>query len=350
MSYEFKAEEPEKLFYQEIANADPLNLDNAIFFLPQLNKDGNTEVIKEILFYSLNASKNMSSQTEAIASLRDIDFLAGSLIRHGIDPLTCIPGMEEELLRLGNIAETAPRGTVFTYAVVNPAGNRQRTFTGSVEEIRFIEATKEGVLALDHGLNALSLCFLANDEELGLALQNTSIDMDQMISSILRVRRNISPEYFTNEIRPYFEPLIIDGKKIAGAGGAQMQLLAIDRILWGVNDVDKDYQKFFTENLLYLTPMQRSAVNRFLDNNGNKSITFWLENNPGKFDRSREGALSLLNKIRKFRYPHRKVAQDNFKIRPKDSLGSGLYNTDILDILISKTENATRRIEESAYE
>jgi hypothetical protein len=67
-------------------------------------------------------------------------------------------------------------------------------------------------------------------------------------------------------------------------------------------------------------------------------------------DDSRQATTDLLRKIRKFRYPHRKIAQDNFKLRPDDAVGSGSYKPDILDVLIDKTEKAIAQVEESRRE
>lgn len=52
----------------------------------------------------------------------------------------------------------------------------------------------------------------------------------------------------------------------------------------------------------------------------------------------------------KFRYPHRKLARDNFKIRPDGSVGSGVYTTDILDVLLNETIGAIEKLEGIAHE
>lgn len=56
--------------------------------------------------------------------------------------------------------------------------------------------------------------------------------------------------------------------------------------------------------------------------------------------------VGLSKMIRKFRYPHRKVAEDNFKIRPDGSVGSGSYTPAILTDLIHTTEARIARMQE----
>ena len=69
-----------------------------------------------------------------------------------------------------------------------------------------------------------------------------------MVKSIISVKRTVSPEFFTNDMRPYFESMTVGGKEYTGAGGAQMQLLALDYMLWGSTDESEDYRHFYEEN------------------------------------------------------------------------------------------------------
>jgi hypothetical protein len=348
MSPEFQLTSPEKLTYDDIARLDPLDLDGIMPYLPELNREGNADGIHRVLVGCIETSRrDVKTTSDAVAALRDIDFLASSLIKHNIDPLINTPGLEDEMIRLGRLGNMVPRGTVFTYAVINPKGERGRSFTGTYEEAEFIEAVRNGTLALDQAVVSMSKQSLTNDGALGISLYESAAAMDIMVDSIVEVRRKVSPEFFSNEMRPYFESLTIGGNKLTGSGGAQMQLLALDRMLWGNGDDDTEYQGFYEENNIYLTPMQQDALAMFLEHNNQQTIVGWLESHPEGYDNTREGALELLKKIKKFRYPHRRVAQDNFKIRPADSVGSGSYKPDILDILIAKTELALTRITRS---
>lgn len=341
----------EKSTYDDIADLDPLLLDEAVAQLPNLNAESNIEAIVAILNEAtLTSQDTITSPAEALASLRDIDFLVSSLLRHGVNPLINIAGLEQEMIRLGDICQTVPRGTVFTYASINPRGERARSYTGKEEEAIFVEAVRQGVLALDEAIESIGEQRLQDNFGMRSALALSSNAMDTMTQSIVAVHRKISPEFFTNEMRPFFEPLKIGDREFTGSGGAQMQLLALDRVLWGKNDFNDEYQGFYEENYIYLTPVQREAMSSFLERNNQCTIVQWLETNPDGYDQMREEAIKLLTAIKKFRYPHRRVARDNFKIRSTGAVGSGSYTPDILDTLISKTEDAINRIQGQRHE
>ncbi|HCH34925.1 MAG: PrnB [Candidatus Saccharibacteria bacterium GW2011_GWC2_48_9] len=334
----------ESFTYHDIAELDPLSLDEIMILLPELNRRQDVESINTVLSEVVCTSQyNVVSQEDALAALRDLDFLASSLLRHGAQPLQSVDGLEGELMRLGNVAGTIPRGTVFTYASINPLDERMRSFTGTTEEALFIDSVRNGTLALDLALTSLSDKSMYDDEGMAEALTTSAAAMDTMIASIINVYHTITPEFFSEQMRPYFEPLVIGGRKFTGAGGAQMQLLAIDRVLWGNNETDPEYQGFFNENYEYLTPTQKESLGHFLTRNSQTTLVEWLESHPDEYPQMRQETVSLLRKIKKFRYPHRRVAKGNFNIRKKGAVGSGSYTPDILDVLISKTEESILR-------
>lgn len=325
-----------------VSKLDPLNLDEFMAELPFVNMAGDTQKIidtTETATEKLFALEDTNSN-EAFAALRDMDFLLGSGIRHGLDPITDVDGLEEGLIRLGKIAGTVPRGSVYTYSLANPNDNRQRSFTGSYEENEFIDAVRVGTGALDCAIFALSQCSEYDKEGLIAGLDSTTEAMGDMVAAIGRVMRTVSPEYFTNNLRPYFDPAIIDGVSYTGAGGAQMQLLGIDRILWGNSDASEEYVRFYAENFQYLTPEQQRSVSLYFESNDRTVLETIVDEELGQDDPLSMSALRLLKSIRKFRYPHRKVARDNFKLRSNDAVGSGAYTPEILDLLIQKTENS----------
>ncbi len=337
--------------YEEVAKRDPLNIDGAMKILPDLNAESNIEGLEAVTKDALDESRRQRvlSQTDALAVIRDMDFLTSSLLRHGVQPFEVVPELEAELLRVSAIARTVPRGTVFTYAAANPAGERRRSFTGTAEEDVFIDAVSRSIVALDDAVDKIgSVSPYSGD--VTAALNTSGAAMDEMVRSIIEVKRTVTPEFFTFQMRPYFESLTIGDKKYTGSGGAQIQLVAIDFMLWGCEDQDPDYLAFFADNVDYLTPVQQRAIENYLKNNGDRSVVSLITRESNADDDSRQAAVDLLRKIRKFRYPHRKIAQDNFKLRPDDAVGSGSYKPDILDVLIDKTEGAIAQVEESRYE
>jgi hypothetical protein len=316
-------------------------------YLPELNAQGAVEAIVEATVYATGNAASLASpsRADALASIRDLDFLASSVLRHNQNPLEIVDRLEEQLVRLGGVAKSVPRGTVFTYAAANPSGERRRSFTGTQEEEVFIGAVIRSILALDGAMDGVGQIALSNVAGLQEVLVGSSVAMDEMIDSIVEVRRTVSPEFFSFQMRPYFESLVIDGQKLTGSGGAQMQLLAVDRMLWGCEDDDSGYNDFFDDNWRYLTPVQQGALDNYLRLNGGRSIVSKLTDGSEVSNDTRDAAIGLLKKIKKFRYPHRKIAQDNFRLRPSDAVGSGSFKPDILDVLIEKTETSISLIE-----
>lgn len=335
--------------FEQVSSIDPLEVDQVMSYLPEMNRQGDVKEIHEAAQYAVSGAEDLTAptRTEALASIRDIDFLASSLLKHGEQPIVSIAGMEEQFIRMGKIANTVPRGTVFTYTAGNPSDERRRSFTGSNEEEVFIDSVARSIIALDDSVMGLGQTSLMNDAGLYTALLQSGEAMNEMIDSIVQVKRTVSPDFFTFQMRPFFEPLVIDGESLTGAGGAQMQLLAVDRMLWGCEDKSPEYEEFFAKNYIYLTPTQQEALVDYACINGNKSIVSWINDNPGKYPEITDATVDLLKKIKKFRFPHRRIAQDNFKLRPSDAVGSGNYKPDILDLLIEKTKASIVLLEKS---
>lgn len=320
--------------YIAASRLDPLGLDTYFEQLPAINKAGDIDSLYEKLTESVLKLDIEPTKTsyEALAVLRDLDFLASSYVRHGRNPIEDVQGLEGHLVELGGIVGTVPRGTVATYALANPDNGRQRSFTGDSEESLFIDAVRQTSLALESSLED----FVRQDPT--TALIQLDANLDVAIQSIVSVMRALPPEYFTEEMRPYFDPLIIESKRYLGAGGAQLQFVAFDYILWGANDPDTTYHSYFNENYSYLTPSQQSAIAEIMAKYDQHTL---LEHIAMKDDKTAAlAAMDALKKMKKFRYPHRKLAQDNFKVRQQGQVGSGSYTTDILDVLLFKTEQA----------
>lgn len=331
--------------YETIAVLDPLGFDEQARQLPGLNNTANVQALADcygsLLDTSANALKTGIDADNAAASLRDLDFIASSLVKHGAAEIAEQDMAQMVLHSLGNIAGTVPRGTVFTYAASNPDDERRRTFTGTAGENLFIDSVKQGVSALDECVAALGDVPKGDIE----GISKAATHMGKMVTAIVAVKKGITPAFFTYEMRPYFDSITVNGNPYAGAGGAQMQVVAVDRMLWGTDCSDPTYAEYYTDNVRYLTPNQRSAIADFESATDGKSIVTLINEGilPPEAAVSTKGLLVVL---RKFRYPHRKVANDNFALRTEGSVGSGQYTPTILDKLIELNEQAIEQVEE----
>lgn len=343
---------PPSPFYEDVASADPLGVDDAMKDLPSLNEEGNVPVIAELVACSVDNSACIKNPgpVEAMASLRDMDILASSLMKHGPNPLSTVNGLEDEFIRMGQLTSSLPRMTVYGYAVGNPRYERRRSFTGSEQEGVFIDALALGVTALDGAFERMAEVDLkCEGKGLEAALSQATKGLEATKYAMVDVIRKITPEFFTSQIKPYFEPFIIDGSVVDAANGAQMPLTPIDQMLWGCDDDDPDYQEYFAHNSASLSQSQLQSLENFTRHSGGKSITSWLVEHRDERQVAVRSAIEILKTTRKFRYPHRQTARRNFGLRPRGSTGSGSYDVAILDTLIEKTENAISRLENSNY-
>nr|VFK20218.1 MAG: protein of unknown function (DUF1864) [Candidatus Kentron sp. LFY] len=330
---------------------DPFSLDD--FFLNEfhrINHDGSAgDLIAKVNDLGLLALRFQNiSRITACAMVRDLCFLASSLVRHGVD-IREASGLEQALIGLSRITREVPRDNVYTYSMRNPKGKRRRSFTGSSEELLFIELLDD---SNEEILKLLSI-FPGGEEfdveslECANTLQMCAGGLRVLISSTLSVRKRIPPEVFSGEIRPFFDPLYIGGRSWVGHSAAQMPLLLIDWALWGCDCTDDAYREYFRHNMEYSPAIIRDCSKwKGLV----KSYVSVLER------AARQGPLSsaaranatallkVLNELVKFRYPHIKVAEENFRIRGGKIGGSGGYDMGILYRLAEHTQNNRIRI------
>jgi hypothetical protein len=168
--------------------------------------------------------------------------------------------------------------------------------------------------------------------------------LQQMVSAIVAVRRNVTPEFFTGVMRPYFDPKVIGGRTYLAPGGAQMPLIVLDHLLWGIGRTDALYVRYFFENLEYQPDYVRELAVRSarwpsLLDRAREELAM-AEDSGGTAGSSVRSLTRITATLKKFRAPHLVVARDNFQLRPQDALGSGGYQPTILEYLADETKRA----------
>jgi len=329
--------------YGAVADLDPLGFDETAAKLPDYNTRGYLGHVATEYSRMLDVAEDAMDDfdpLQATAALRDLDFVAGSLLNQGAAVLAEQELAQRVLGKLGRRAGTVPRGTVFTYTAGNPTDSRARSFTGTAGENLFIDAVREGIWRLDDCMDGIS----AGAEGDVYTLASVPSNMNGMVESMITVKKGITPEFFTYKMRPYFDALNIGGEEYAGAGGAQMQLIAVDRMLWGADSGNEIYQGYYADNVRYLTPEHRAEITAFENKTDGMSLITMIEKGVLPQE-SILPARAIVRSIRKFRFPHRKVAQDNFVLRAEGSVGSGQYTTTILDHLVELNDEAATRLD-----
>lgn len=335
---------------ESVRSIDPLVLDH--FFQAEFHsliEKNDTESLERIL--SEKSASIPESITEKKAYTRDIGMIMAAIKRLN-NSWNPSEEVQERLLLVAAETTESPRDSVFSYGPRNPEGKTRRMFIGSPEEASFIESFTEGMKGLDECLeNILAVFEKETYGEIVKALNAATIAFDKMIGAIVAVRRVIKPEYFTDVMRPFFEPLIIGGKSFSAPGGAQMPILILDALTWA-KDVDQDYIDYVTENLRYIPQGYHQLLLRSRSLESIESYVLSkkdLSDNANTEPKMVFGQLKrLMDKIVAFRVPHLRVARDNFKLRPEGSVGSGGYKPDMLEIILQQTKDYRDKI--AAYE
>ncbi len=260
---------------------------------------------------------------QSYAFHRDLGHIAATQQRYAI-PIGNNPALFEGLYNVGVAIAEVPRDTVFSYGPRNYV-YAPRSFTTFGFESTFIESFRQGMGGLYRCINHL-LVGMAGKVSLSTAIQAATGEFKNMTTAIVNVHRQITPEQFTHVLRPYFDPIEIDGTSYLAPGGAQMPLILLDMIMKGSKYFDK-MQSYSLENVGYMPLGYRFAFEILLERQ--ICLTNYL-----KSTEDREAFQGLQNAVLQFRYPHRKVATDNFKLREEEKVGSGGYTPKLLDELI----------------
>jgi hypothetical protein len=202
--------------------------------------------------------------------------------------------------------------------------------------------------SLDYCLEDLVLAYTYSfaEKEFAAHCYAAANSFQTMIDSIVQVKKKITPEVFTHYIRPFFEPFHVDGKAYSAPSGAEMSILNVDLIIWGLECKDELYEKYVRANIIRLPIIYRELCRQF---EGLPSLMSRMqkllisEATLNENERNSVRALyHLLTKIYSFRMPHYKVAEDNVKLRLKETggaevKGSGGFGIDEVKYVLDQT-------------
>jgi hypothetical protein len=337
--------EQEAAINQRIVISDPLDADIVFQQLPGWNEHNESGNIRQALAEVIARvpSRSEWDYISCSAAIRDISMLGAALIRFECEPEEYVSGFSDALLALSaHIRAQIPRDSFIDYTSRNPSGARERTFTATPQEKIFLNSLRMGMSALDLCLiHLLTACtFPIASQEFASSVHMATASFQAMITAIVQVKREITPEAFTHYIRPFFEPFHIAGKAFSAPSGAEMSILNIDQVLWGADCTDELYDTYFSANIIRL-PMVYQEISRAVV--GQKSLLSLLRERmelgsalTREERRSIQEIHQLLTRMYTFRMPHYKVAEENVLLRQREcgtgqeirgSSGFGLVET-----------------------
>ncbi|RST18738.1 DUF1864 family protein [Streptomyces sp. WAC05374] len=246
----------------EIRAADPLGADALLTALPAMNRDADVPALTVALRALVPDPDRVAEWCviEALAAMRDLGMLLGSLKRHGVQPVAAVPEVLPVLQELARRTDMVPRDTVHHYTTWNPLGPRQRMFTGDAMEAHLQDAVRMVFPSL---VAALGTCGrLARlepyDPGFALALDRTAQHVQAMVDAIDFTVDNVSPDYFARTLRPYFEEIDVAGRDYLGPAAAQVPLWLVDLTVWQCDRTDPGYDAFLAESVDYSLPSWRA--------------------------------------------------------------------------------------------
>ncbi|CAN5751739.1 hypothetical protein BH11PAT2_BH11PAT2_01730 [soil metagenome] len=340
-----------KLLDQSVQHLDPLGFDSYFISSEFVRCAGATSADAILSFVSSHVNQicfdtiATMDEVSAMAAARDLNMVASVVTRFGV-PMHVVPQLESLLMLLAEKTREVPTDTVFGYGARNPKGDRRRSFTQTSEEDIFINSFTEGMNSLMVTLAALETvqAMSLTNGRYPLLVREAVHGFLKMAESIQAVRKHIMPDFFTHRLRPFFEPKTIRGKTYFAAGGAQMPVTVVDLILWGIEDADRVYIGYRSENLQYLprsyqakveSIFQQPSILRAAIRTVDGATPTSVKENVVESLRALQ---ELADQILKFRAPHLGVARANMKIRSQGSIGSGGYDILILQNLINRTK------------
>jgi hypothetical protein len=190
---------------------------------------------------------------EAAAAMRDLGMLLSSLRRHGVEPAEAVPAIVPTLHALGSRCGMIPRDTVYHYCPWNPTGRRQRQFTDDPQEAALIDSVRiagPGVEAAIDELSQAAGCQLDTLDFVEHCRQGAR-NVSSMVRAITFARSRVDVVFFARVLRPYFEPISLDGRSYLGPAAAHLPLGIVDHLVWGSDCDDATYRMFSEDGATY---------------------------------------------------------------------------------------------------
>lgn len=345
---------------QYIASLDPLDGDGALTRVPLLNEKKDTIALVLMLVDLLPSIPTAETFDfyQAGAAMRDIGILLGSLKRHGVEPVNVIPELEDKLNLLGKRTHLPPRDTLIHYTIWNPVGERQRTYTGTQDEKFLIESVYMAMNPLIHAIFYLKQLHTIPLQSPVFAevCDKVAEHFEAMVKGVVNARRNVSPSYFAQELRFYYDPILLNDRMYLGPGAVEMPVFVFDHLLWSANCQDAMYKEFKNTYVPYIQDYVRDVYHEFLyqDSLVAKAIKSLHANEPYKAEKlhGAKSIIRLFNLLKSFRMPHKKLAEEAYaqnvqKEEDHRKKGSGGYEPEILQHILKLNLQSLAKLEES---
>ena len=343
---------------ERISILDPLNGDGLLSHVPEMNASADLSAMADAVRVLLptDCELAMYSCEECLAVMRDFGLLLGSIKRHGTQPLTLVPELEPVLLELGRRTDMIPRDTVHHYTEWNPRGPRQRMYTGKPQEGFLMDAVR---LSLPHLGQAVELCkVLSNLDPTESAFEAALEALAEQVSffdqAITEVVAKVTPEFFAQEMRPYYEEVTVSGIDYLGPAAAHVPLFLVDLAVWASDHGDPTYETFLHEGVQHTLPQWRDLVPVWEQKPSLVSqvsaafAAFQPDEVPQTLQQTAETLFRVLRTLAIFRGKHFGIAKKAYRHDISIyELGSGGGSIDLLRTILDLTRQNARLVHQA---
>ena len=328
-----------------VKSLDPLAFDQFTELIPTLNASKDAKTLVQLTYQCIPVPDFIKSMNfeQAIASMRDVGILLGSLKRHGVEPVKAVPELEYVLEELSIKTDLPPRDTLFHYTIWNPDGDRMRTYTKLPDELALIKSVKSSFYPLMEAIYGLIDLhkYSIESKEFALLCEKTENKFKGMVESIVYAKRNVSPEVFADELRFYYDPIFLHKAFYIGPGAVELPVFVYDHLLWSSDIEDETYTKFKSTYLPFNVASTRDIYYNYISKPSLTSKAFDYVTKTSTYSKTGLESLKALHKLcstmKSFRMPHKKMAKEAYnhqQRQAKRNKGSGGYSPEILSYIL----------------
>jgi len=335
---------------EDIARLDPLGADDFLVGLPGLNRAGDVDALGAFLADVASTDGVMDLDADdARAAMRDVGMVLGSIRRHGQQPREVVPQIEPVLIAWGRTTQLVPRDTVVHYGAWNPIGDRERMYTGDPQESALIDSVRQAAELIP----AMAV-WVATAHSRGwgtpesiAALEMAATHFDTYCANFEMVRANVTPEFFAQQLRPYFEPITVAGRTLNGPAAAFLPLYLVDELVWG--ESQGAHADMIDDAVQYGPPLWGGLVaemRRHTPMSAMLVADLERAGHPDALEREGQIASHIIHRLVQFRGRHAVLAERAYNAAITDfQQGSGGYSPDVLRQITQATLDAQRRLD-----
>lgn len=248
-----------------VRGLDPLGADARCARLPEMNARGDvaalTGTLRSLTEDAVARADDLTGPA-ALAAVRDLGIVLGSLMRHDVEPCARVPEAVPVLRRLGALTDMVPRDTVLHYGPWNPRGVRERSYTDDPQETHLIESVRISYPALRVGLALGPELLHADPADPAFAplVRTLGGHLEAMVRAMDLTVREVTPQFFGDVLRPYLEGVDVGGEQYLGPAAAQLPMWLVDTLLWAADRTTEEYAGFAATLVPYGLPQWRELA------------------------------------------------------------------------------------------